>query len=55
MIRKINENGKIFVEIGCDQAEDVSCLMKENGYKDVNITRDLCGLDRVVSGTLMEG
>ena len=37
-------------EIGCDQAEDVSALMKESGYEDVAVKKDLAGLDRVVSG-----
>jgi release factor glutamine methyltransferase len=44
--------GMLFFEIGCDQAEAVSSLMKEAGYKDVTVCRDLAGLDRVVFGGL---
>lgn len=43
--------GMLFFEIGCEQAEDVSGYMKEAGYKDVTVCKDLAGLDRVVSGT----
>lgn len=42
--------GMLFFEIGCGQAEDVSRYMKEAGYKEVTVCRDLAGLDRVVSG-----
>ena len=36
---------------GFDQGEDVSSLMKKQGYIDVNIVKDYSGLDRVVYGT----
>lgn len=42
--------GMLFFEIGCDQAAEVSGYMKEAGYKEVTVSRDLAGLDRVVSG-----
>ena len=37
-------------EIGCDQGEQVSGLLKEQGFLDVEVKQDLAGLDRVVSG-----
>lgn len=43
--------GMLFFEIGCEQAEDVSNLMKEEGYQAVTVCKDLAGLDRVVYGT----
>ncbi len=43
--------GMLFFEIGCEQAEDVSNLMKEAGYQAVTVCKDLAGLDRVVYGT----
>lgn len=45
--------GMLFFEIGCDQAEAVSSLMREAGFKEVTVCKDLAGLDRVVHGTLL--
>ena len=42
--------GMLFFEIGCKQAEAVSRYMKDAGYRDVAVCKDLSGLDRVVSG-----
>lgn len=38
-------------EIGHDQGESVSALMKENKYTNIEVIKDLAGLDRVVIGT----
>lgn len=46
--------GQLFFEIGYDQGEEVSDLMRENGYVDVEVAKDLAGLDRVVYGTFLE-
>lgn len=46
----LEKGGLLLFEIGCDQGEDVSVLMKENGYRDVTVKKDLAGLDRVVLG-----
>ncbi len=48
--RYLYPGGMLFFEIGCSQAEDVSRYLKEAGYKEVTVCRDLAGLDRVVSG-----
>ena len=37
-------------DIGYDQGEAVKSLMQENGFFDVQIVKDLTGLDRVVLG-----
>lgn len=42
--------GMLFLEIGCEQAGTVTELMKNAGYRDVTVCKDLAGLDRVVSG-----
>ncbi len=44
----LKNSGKIFFEIGFDQAEEVSNILKENGYHDIVVKKDLSGLDRVV-------
>ena len=45
--------GMLFFEIGYDQAEKVSSLMRKAGYREVTVCKDLAGLDRVVYGTLL--
>lgn len=42
--------GMLFLEIGYDQAEQVSALMKDAGYYEVRTIRDYCGNDRIVCG-----
>lgn len=46
----LNAGGRLYFEIGHDQGEDVSSLMKENGFVGVTVKKDLAGLDRVVFG-----
>ena len=46
----LNPDGKLLFEIGHDQGESVSALMKEAGFKDVTVVKDLAGNDRVVTG-----
>ncbi len=40
----------LFFEIGYNQGETVSKLMLDAGFKDIKVTKDYAGLDRVVSG-----
>ncbi len=42
--------GMLLMEIGADQGADVKELMEMNGYREVQIIKDLAGLDRVVLG-----
>lgn len=42
--------GILMLEIGYDQASEVSELMCDAGFQNISIKRDLAGLDRVVSG-----
>lgn len=46
----LQKTGCLLFEIGCDQGEDVSALMKTAGYTEIEIKKDLAGLDRVVCG-----
>lgn len=46
----INEDGILAYEVGHDQAEDVSEIMKNNGYTNIYTKKDLQGIDRVVIG-----
>ncbi|MEE1315460.1 MAG: peptide chain release factor N(5)-glutamine methyltransferase [Faecalimonas sp.] len=47
----LREGGKLYFEIGHDQAADVLQLMKEAGFAEIVVKKDLAGLDRVVFGT----
>lgn len=49
-IRYLKENGKLYFEIGHDQGRDVQNLMKEAGFSEVTVKKDLAGLDRIVFG-----
>lgn len=44
------ESGWLILEIGYDQGEAVSAMMRENGFRDIEVIRDLGGKDRVVTG-----
>lgn len=45
----LNANGKIFFEIGNDQGKAVSELLKNYGFGDVRIIKDIYKNDRIVS------
>ena len=46
----IVEDGYLALEIGYDQKESVTNLLRENGYKNIYSKTDLAGNDRVVVG-----
>lgn len=48
----LKENGYLFFEIGCDQGQEVQNLMREAGFTDVAVIKDLTGNDRVVKGQI---
>ena len=49
-VAHLNDGGYLLYEIGYDQAEAISGFMKEHGFNDIEVIRDLAGLDRVVRG-----
>jgi len=44
----MNDGGKLLLEIGFDQANDVKSLLASIGWSKIEITQDLAGRDRVV-------
>lgn len=48
----LNAGGYLVYEIGNDQGEEVSDIMKENGFTDVEVIKDLNNNDRAVTGHL---
>ena len=49
--KHLESSGMLFFEIGYDQGQAVSELMRTEGYCDVQVVQDYAGLDRVVFGT----
>ena len=50
----LKPGGFLACEIGCDQGEDVKKMFESCGFSDVKVIKDLAGLDRVVSGKLLD-
>ena len=50
----LNPEGWLMFEIGYDQGEALSEMMKVAGYCEIRVIKDLAGLDRVVIGKLMQ-
>ena len=48
----LNPSGYLLYEIGYNQGQQVSMIMEEAGFRDVEIIKDLAGLDRVVKARL---
>lgn len=46
----LNPGGYLYFEIGYDQGEAVSAMMREAGFTDVEVIQDLAHNDRVVRG-----
>ncbi|MCH5252683.1 MAG: peptide chain release factor N(5)-glutamine methyltransferase [Lachnospiraceae bacterium] len=50
----LKPNGWLFFEIGWNQGEEVSRMMREEGFHAVEVKKDLAGLDRIVQGQYRE-
>lgn len=48
----LKAGGRLYFEIGYNQGQAVSELLKEYGYNDIRVQQDLAGKDRMVSGSL---
>ena len=48
----LNKKGRLYFEIGYDQGESVSNLMRDAGFEDILVKSDLSGNDRCVMGIL---
>ena len=49
-VKHLKKRGYLLFEIGFDQGKDVSKLLEEQGYEEIQVKKDLAGLDRVVMG-----
>ena len=48
--RFLKSRGMLLLETGYDQGESVPQLLREQGFREIEVIRDLVGLDRVVIG-----
>ncbi len=53
--RYLADRGTLCLEIDYQQGRAVSELMRENGFEDIEIRKDLAGNDRVVLGVMDQG
>jgi release factor glutamine methyltransferase len=48
----LRPGGRIFLEIGATQAAAVADILKAEGFKEITISQDLAGRDRMACGTI---
>ncbi len=48
----LNKNGYILFELGIGQSKDVAEILKNNGFSNIQVVKDLAGIDRVILGKL---
>lgn len=46
----LNEDGYLMFELGINQARKVKTFMEKAGFKNIEIEKDLAGIERVISG-----
>lgn len=44
----LNKNGYLLFEMGLGQSEDIKKILENNGYKNIQIEKDLAEIDRVI-------
>ena len=50
----LKPEGWLLFEIGWDQAPEVKKILKKSGFSEIQVKKDLAGLDRVVSGKMKQ-
>lgn len=48
----LNENGYLLFELGIKESLEVAQMMKNTGFKNIKIVKDLAGIDRVIFGNI---
>lgn len=52
--RYLYRGAHVLYEIGCDQGQSVSEILRAEGYREIEVIQDFAGLDRVVSAVFVE-
>lgn len=47
-VTRLAPNGRLFLEIGCEQGASVADILQKQGYREVQVFQDLAGKDRIV-------
>lgn len=47
-VTRLAPNGRLFLEIGCEQAAAVAEILQKQGYREVQVFQDLAGKNRIV-------
>ncbi|MHC6181280.1 peptide chain release factor N(5)-glutamine methyltransferase [Clostridium sp. JNZ X4-2] len=47
-LKVLNKGGVLMLEIGYDQKDEVSCILKKNGFQNISCIKDLSGKNRVI-------
>jgi release factor glutamine methyltransferase len=50
----LKSGGRLFLEIGEDQAQAVTALLKETGFENIVVTKDLANRDRIIHARLTQ-
>lgn len=50
--RILNKGGYLLFELGIGQSNDVKSIMEKKGFQNIEIIKDLAGIDRVIVGNL---
>ncbi|MDE6413211.1 MAG: peptide chain release factor N(5)-glutamine methyltransferase, partial [Eubacterium sp.] len=45
---KLRDNGMLFLEIGEDQGDDVHKILENQGFKEIEVIKDIYGNNRMV-------
>lgn len=48
----LNKNGYLLFELGIDESLSVAQIMKDEGFKNIQIIKDLANIDRVIIGNI---
>lgn len=49
----LNKNGFLVYELGAGQSDEVKKIMEANGYGNIDIIKDLAGIERVISASYL--
>ena len=49
----LNKNGYLIFELGIKQSDNVSRIMQQSGFSNIEIIKDLAGIERVICGQLI--
>jgi release factor glutamine methyltransferase len=50
----LKTNAKLILEIGYNQRDEVSYLLKSNNYKDIQVVKDINNKDRIISASWLD-